>query len=534
MDPVAEFFTRNIIIVYFFYGLAFFTMGLAIWMESNRTSEFRIARAFWLLAAFGVVHGLHEWFEMFQKLSEAGAANIPDALLLNELRIPQLVLSFLLLIVFGVKLLYSTHQRNQNENKMAYAAAGILFLIWFFSVLITRWVYDPTQEELVAASDVLSRYIIGIPGALLAAWAIVLERKSYHKRGYTGFGRDLQWAAWALLLYGIVGQAFPQESILFPSTIINSELFMEIFGFPVQFFRATEAAIMAFFFIRALRAFEIERQKKLTRAQKDKVEAQDQALVTQKQAQMQTEKLNVELHERETMLGELLHQVVSAQEGERRRVARELHDGTGQILTGLGLGLAAASESTKVDPELASQQLSELKKLNAQALQELHNVIGDLRPSVLDNLGLVPALNALVRDFELRTGVEVDFVVDGKKVRIRADLETIVFRIAQEALINVAKHAEAHLVHMRLHFMNSSLKLSIEDDGRGFDPKDMLYTDGSQRSAWGLLGIQERVALVGGLCSIESEPMKGTKIEATIPLIAEENKDVKDQADSGG
>ncbi len=525
MDPVAEFFTRNIVIVYFLYGLAFFTMGLAIWMESNRTSEFRIARAFWLLAAFGIVHGLHEWFEMFQKLSESGAANIPDALLLNELRIPHLVLSFLLLIVFGVKLLYSTHQRNRNENRIAYAAAGTLFLIWFLSVLVTRWVYDPTQEELVAASDVLSRYIIGIPGALLAAWAIVLERKSYHKRGYAGFGRDLQWAAWALILYGLVGQAFPQESILFPSTIINSELFLTTFGFPVQFFRATEAAIMAIFFIRALRAFEIERQKHLAHAQKDKVEAQAQALVAQRQTQIQTEKLNVELQEREAMLGELLHQVVSAQEGERRRIARELHDGAGQILTGLGLGLAAADESTRVNPELASQQLSELKKLNAQALQELHNVIGDLRPSVLDNLGLVPALNAQVRDFESRTGVEADFVVDGKRTRVRADLETIVFRIGQEALTNVAKHAAAESVHVRLRFRSNSLKLSIEDDGRGFDPDDVLYGDGSHRSAWGLLGIQERVALVGGLCSISSEPHKGTQIEATIPLIVEEDED---------
>ncbi|HET6446356.1 MAG TPA: sensor histidine kinase [candidate division Zixibacteria bacterium] len=526
MDPVAEFFTRNITIVYFLYGLAFFTMGVAVWMESNRTSEYRIARAFWLLAGFGIVHGLHEWFEMFQKLSESGAANIPDALLLNEIRIPHLVVSFLLLIVFGVKLLYSTHRRNQNDNRFAYAVAGVLFLIWFVSVLITRWVYDPTQEELLAASDVLSRYILAIPAALLAAWAIVLERKSYLKQGKAGFGRDLQWAAWALIMYGMIGQLFPQESILFPSTIVNSELFLKIFGFPIQFFRATQAALMAFFFIRALRAFEIERQKSLSKAQEEKLKAQEQAMLAQKQTQIQTEKLNIELKGREEMLGELLHQVVSAQEGERRRVARELHDGTGQILTGLGLGLAAASESAKADPELASRQLVELKKLNAQAMQELHNVIGDLRPSVLDNLGLVPALNAQVRDFQSRTGVRAELIVDGKRRRIRADLETIIFRIAQEALTNIAKHAEAQSVLVRLSLKPSCLKLSIEDDGHGFNPEEVLYRNGSNRSAWGLLGIQERVALVGGICSIESEPDKGTRIKATVPLITEEDSDV--------
>lgn len=517
MDPVAEFFTNNIVIVYFLYGLAFFTMGVAVWMESNRTSEFRIARSFWLLAGFGIVHGLHEWFEMFQKLSESGAANIPDALLLNEIRIPHLVLSFLLLIVFGVKLLYSTHRRDQDENKFAYGAAGILFLIWLISVLVTRAVYEPTQTELLDASDVLSRYIIGIPGALIAAWAIVLERKSYHQRGYTGFGRDLQWAAWALILYGVIGQAFPKESILFPSTVINSELFLNTFGIPIQFFRATEAALMAFFFIRALRAFEVERQRRLAHAQEEKARAQEQAMAVQREAQTQTEKLNVELQKRESMLGELLHQVVSAQEGERRRIARELHDGTGQILTGLGLGMAAAKDSLRSNPDLAARQLTELKDLNAQALQELHNVISDLRPSVLDDLGLVPALSAYIRDFEKRTGVEATFSVDGRKRRIRGDLETIVFRIGQEALTNIAKHASAESVQIQLDFKTGCMKLSVEDDGCGFDPDEVLYSESTGRSAWGLLGIQERVALVGGICSIESELQKGTRIVATIP-----------------
>ena len=278
MDPVAEFFTDNIAVVYFLYGLAFFILGLAVWMESNRTSEYRIARAFWLLAGFGIVHGIHEWFEMFQKLAESGAANIPDPLLLNEIRIPHLVLSFLLLLVFGVRLLYSTHRRDENENKFAVGAAAIFFLIWLVSVLITNWVYEPTQQELLNASDVLSRYILAIPASLLAAWAIVLERRSYLRQGKTGFGRDLQWAAWALIMYGLIGQFFPKESILFPSTIINSELFLEIFGFPVQFFRATQAALMAFFFIRALRVFEIERQKHLATARRERRKAQEETL----------------------------------------------------------------------------------------------------------------------------------------------------------------------------------------------------------------------------------------------------------------
>ena len=518
MDPVTEIFTQNIVVVYFVYGLAFFSMGLVVWLESRRNSEFRIARAMGLLAGFGILHGLHEWFEMFQILSQSETTNIPGWLLLDEIRIPHLVLSFLLLAIFGVRLQYAIHRKDGHEQRFAYVAAAALFAIWLASVLITRAVYEPNQAAIVTASDVLARYIIGIPGAILAAWAIILEQRSFKSKGMAGFGRDLRWAAWALILYGIVGQLFPKESFLFPSTVLNSQLFLDLFGIPVQFFRAVQAMIMAFFVFRALRAFEVERQQRLDSAHEARLAAQRQALETQKQAQRATDQLNRELRERETLLGQLLQKVVSAQEGERERIARELHDGTGQILTALGLGLAAAGESIRSDPDLATKQLSELKHLNAEALQELHDLIGDLRPAILDDLGLIPALKGQVREFEARTGVEAAFRVEGKRRPLRPDIETIVFRIGQEALTNIAKHAGAEHVIVELCYNERLLRLVVQDDGQGFDPEEALHVDGPRR-AWGLLGMQERVALVGGACNIESQPGSGTRIEATIPRI---------------
>jgi signal transduction histidine kinase len=518
MDPVAEIFAQNIVVIYFVYGLAFFSMGLVVWLESGRNSEFRIARAMGVLAGFGIIHGLHEWFEMFQILSQSEATNIPRWLLLDEIRIPHLVVSFLLLVIFGVRLQYAIHRKDGREQRFAYLAAIVLFLVWLASVLVTRWVYKPDQADFVTATDVLARYILGIPGALLAAWAIILEQRSFKSKGMAGFGRDLRWAAWALILYGILGQLFPKESFLFPSTILNAELFMNIFGFPVQFFRAVQAIIMTFFVFRALRAFEVERQQRLDSAHEARLAAQRQALQTQQEAQSATDQLNRELRERETLLGQLLQKVVSAQEGERQRIARELHDGTGQILTALGLGLAAAGESLKSDPILAAGQLAELKRLNADALQELHDLIGDLRPAILDDLGLIPALKGQVREFESRTGVEAKFNVEGKRRSVRPDIETIVFRIGQEALTNVAKHADARHATVELCYDDQTLQLIVQDDGRGFDPGEALHLDGPRR-AWGLLGIQERVALAGGTCSIVSQPGSGTRIEATIPRI---------------
>lgn len=539
MNTVAEFFQHNIIVIYFFYGLAFFSMGLVVWLESGRTSEFRIARAMGPLAGFGIIHGLHEWFEMFQRLGEAQATNIPAWLLLDNVRIGHLVLSFLLLVIFGVRLIYSSRKEDGNEHLFAYLSAGALLVVWLVSVAITRRLYA-RPADLIAVQDVLARYILGIPGALLAAWAIVLEQRTFKVRGMPGFGRDLLRAALALILYGVVGQLFPRPSFLFPANIVNSELFLALFGVPIQLFRAFIAAVMALFVIRALRAFDLERQQRLLAANEARLAAQQEALAVQQQARAETEQLNRELQaamqdlsilyqevqRREALRGELLHQVVSAQEHERQRIARELHDGTGQTLTALGLGIAAASENMQVDPELAGRQLRELRHFSDRALQELRDVIGNLRPSILDDLGLVPALQSQAQEFEARTGVRTTFVVNGRRRRMQPEIETVVFRIAQEALTNVAKHAAATAATMELTFADDALHLMVKDDGRGFDPAAALHTN-ARRRAWGLLGMQERVALVGGSWTVESQPGQGTTIQVTVPVVSAENAENK-------
>jgi signal transduction histidine kinase len=518
MDPIAGFFQTNIVLVYFFYGLAFFCMGLIVWLESRRASELPIAQAIGPLAAFGILHGLHEWFEMFAQMSQAGATQIPAWLLWEPVRIAHLVISFGLLLVFAVRLIYVTRRHDGSERRFAYLAAAALILVWALSVAAARAIYRPTPAELGAAADVLARYILAIPASLLAAWAIILEQRSFKKHGMAGFGRDLRWAAWALLLYGLIGQAFPSESFLFPSTFVNAGLFLRVFGVPIQFFRGVQAAIVAVFVIRALRAFDVESQQRLARAHEAQMAAQQQALETQRQAQIETEALNEQLKARELLLGQLLHQAVSAQEGERQRIARELHDGAGQILTGLGLGLAAAAESVHARPDVAAGQLAELKRLNAQALRELHDIIGDLRPALLDDLGLVAALQSQVREFESRTGVEASLEVTGRRQRLKPEVETVVFRIAQEALTNIAKHAEASSACVTLLFDDECLRLTIQDDGRGFDPALALQTNHQRREAWGLLGIQERASLVGATCEIDSAPGRGTTIFMCVPL----------------
>lgn len=221
--------------------------------------------------------------------------------------------------------------------------------------------------------------------------------------------------------------------------------------------------------------------------------------------------------------GELLHQVVSAQEKERQRIARELHDGTGQLLTALGLGFAATANNIYSNPTLVQERLTTLKEMVNQALKDLRDLISDLRPSVLDDLGLIPALEGLVKVFEDRLRdsgkqLKVFMEVGGNVHRLQPDVETIAFRITQEALTNIAKHAQATKVIIRLTFKEPCLNLFITDNGSGFEV-EKYFNQRATTPAWGLLGMQERVALVGGNFQIHSQVGDGTTIDVCLPLL---------------
>ncbi len=227
------------------------------------------------------------------------------------------------------------------------------------------------------------------------------------------------------------------------------------------------------------------------------------------------------IQEREALRGELLHQIVSAQEHERIRIARELHDSIGQALTALGLGYAAVGETVTSDPKLATTQLKELKEMSTQALTELHHLIRDLRPSLLDDLGLVPALKNQVRLFQESNRCVVDFQVDGRLRRLPPDLETIVFRIVQEALTNISKHAHAAHIYLTLNCAEAAIYIKVTDDGVGFNAEAMMDNKTQANHRWGLLGMQERATLVGGHFNIESTPHQGTTVDVCIPLSQE-------------
>jgi signal transduction histidine kinase len=225
-----------------------------------------------------------------------------------------------------------------------------------------------------------------------------------------------------------------------------------------------------------------------------------------------------ELRQRDEARGRLLEQVITAQEEERRRIARELHDETGQSLTSLTVGLASIAQSR--DVAVIHEKAGELRVLAVRTLDEVHNLSRGLRPSILDDLGLVPALERHLLEYRSR-GLRVDLHASGLDGRLPGPVEIAVYRIVQEALTNIVKHAAASAVSVLLECRDGAVRIIVEDDGRGFDLHQVLASGDADRRL-GLLGMHERAGLLGGSLTVESAPGRGTSVFATIPLVGKE------------
>jgi signal transduction histidine kinase len=218
--------------------------------------------------------------------------------------------------------------------------------------------------------------------------------------------------------------------------------------------------------------------------------------------------LAVDLSER--IARDSLRRVVEAQELERRRLARELHDETGQALTSILLGLKSLEEKL---PDTGSRAAaSELRELVVATLQDVRRLAVELRPSALDDFGLVAALERLTASIGEQTGIRIDFQPAITADRLPAEVETALYRIVQESLTNVVKHAKARNVSVLLARTDGAVKAVIEDDGGGFDPGERTG------EGFGLIGMSERLALLGGRLEIESSEEAGTTIAAEVPL----------------
>lgn len=630
----------NLPLIYGIYGLAFFVTGVAVALESGRNSQLALARALPFLAAFGLTHGLNEWIEMFMLMSSETGESFAAARVVS---LVLLVFSFVLLIQFAVRLMGLL----EPERYVGMGHLPFVLTAAYLAALAIVW-FGVAKGDVVffgRTADILSRYILGFTGALLACAAMFVQRRAFIREGYAQFSRDLIGAALAFAWYAFTQLVVPSGDF-FPASALNTTTFVNWTGIPVQLVRAGVVAVLAFFIIRVMRVFETEYARRIEQLNQERFDAQDRAareltalfetcrilgasldlnvvlneaiekivtlvepvtggtvylydegeralvaqatyrrpevpqppdfgerartiarrafelrdlayeagkeppafiglpllsgdkpigalalaqggafsnlavlqtLARQLVIAIENARLYQRVQEKEELRGKLLERVVAAQEEERKRLARDLHDQTGQTLTGLAMGLRSVEALVQTNPQLAQQRLYELEEMSAAAMDDLRQMISDLRPAQLDDLGLVAALREMGKNVEAHSQLKVEVNVRGSRRRLRPEAETILYRIAQEALTNAARHSHATVATVDLVFDMGVVQLVVSDNGIGFVPEAVMRKDTTRRP-WGLLGMQERAELAGGEFRIESAPGKGARVIVTVPL----------------
>jgi signal transduction histidine kinase len=223
-------------------------------------------------------------------------------------------------------------------------------------------------------------------------------------------------------------------------------------------------------------------------------------------------------HQMQERLRRLSRQILSAQEEERRRISRELHDEVAQVLTGVNLHLATLKKEVTANTKDVKRKITRTQRLVEKSVNTVHRFAGQLRPPALDDLGLIPALHSYMKDFARQTGIRIRFTsfTRDRTEQLDSAKRTVLYRVAQEALANVARHAQATLVRVSIQKLDGHIHMEIKDNGISFQVQDVLPT--RRNKGLGLLGMRERVEMVGGRFAVESSPGKGTTIRADIPF----------------
>ena len=261
-------------------------------------------------------------------------------------------------------------------------------------------------------------------------------------------------------------------------------------------------------------------QKYFTALQKLRLEIVQRKSVTTAlvKSERHYERLLKESYRMQEQLRHLSHQILLAHEEERKKISRELHDEIGQILTGVNIRLTSLMNETSGNAQNIKKKIATTQRLVEKSMKTIHRFARELRPAILDDIGLIPAIDSHIKDFAKRTGISIRFKVFtyAKIDELDTVQRTAFYRVVQEALINVNKHAEASLVKMSLQRHDGTLHMEINDNGKSFSVDRMLRS--RKRKRLGLLGMRERMEIIGGKFAIESSPGKGTTVYAQAPF----------------
>ena len=208
--------------------------------------------------------------------------------------------------------------------------------------------------------------------------------------------------------------------------------------------------------------------------------------------------------------------IIKAQEAERKRVAREIHDGPAQSMANIVMRAEFCLKLLDMNPEKVRDELISLQNIVRISLMDVRKIIFDLRPMVLDDLGLAPAIKRYLSNYKEQYGLQVEFLFFGQQVRLESSVEVALFRIVQEIVSNIHKHANAKNSVVKIEVLNNRINIQVRDDGKGFNLDKVMKN--KEREGYGLIGMQERVQLLNGDFKIVTAPGKGTSISISVPL----------------
>ena len=245
------------------------------------------------------------------------------------------------------------------------------------------------------------------------------------------------------------------------------------------------------------------------------VRRQSAEAALEKGKEHQSELLEQSRHQ-QAQLRSLSHQVLAAQEDERKRISRELHDEIVQTLVGINVHLGALTQGSTIDPKALRRKIESTQQLIRESVETVHRFARNLRPTMLDDLGFIPALHSYLKEFTKQTKILVRFTANAGVEQLDSDRRTVLYRVAQSALTNIHRHAKASHVKVRVQKLRDTVHMEIHDNGKSFDVEKVLVANRYKRL--GLIGMKERLEMVGGSFSVISKPEKGTTVRAYIPF----------------
>ena len=275
------------------------------------------------------------------------------------------------------------------------------------------------------------------------------------------------------------------------------------------------------FFTQALRPLESARRAmhQTNRRLQREIERRQAGEEAIRQGHEQYRRLFLESQVMQRKLRRLTHKILSTQEEERKKISRELHDGVVQTLVGINVELSNLGNDAAVDDWGLKARIARTRRLVEKSVKAVHRFARELRPAVLDDIGLIPALHAYSQNLAERNELNIQLTACGGVEALGGAKRTVLFRVAQEALTNVARHARASQVRMSITRIRGVIRMEIGDNGRAFNVEKILLAQEPKRL--GLIGMKERIEMVGGKFNIESTPGQGTTVRAEVPFEGE-------------